>query len=128
MRFGYTIIYVPDVEKTVQFYKDAFQLKSLFIHESKQYAELDTGETKLSFASEGMAEMNKIDIVKNDNQNTAPGFEIALISENVEKAYQLACDKGATPIHPPTEKPWGQTVAYVRDINGILVEMCTALS
>lgn len=32
---------------------------------------------------------------------------------------------GATEAKPPAEKPWDQTVAYVRDLNGFLVEICS---
>ena len=28
----------------------------------------------------------------------------------------------------PQEKPWGQVVAYVKDLNGIIVELCTSMS
>lgn len=51
MQFGYTIIFVPDVEAVLSFYEQAFLLKKLFIHESLQYGELETGSTKLAFAS-----------------------------------------------------------------------------
>lgn len=27
----------------------------------------------------------------------------------------------------PFEKPWGQTVGYVRDINGVLIELCSPM-
>ena len=27
----------------------------------------------------------------------------------------------------PHAKPWGQVVAYVRDLNGFLVELCSAM-
>lgn len=36
MHFGYKIIYVSDVEFTMNFYKDAFNLSQNFLHESKQ--------------------------------------------------------------------------------------------
>jgi hypothetical protein len=28
---------------------------------------------------------------------------------------------------PPTVKPWGQTVSYVRDLDGFLVEICSPM-
>jgi lactoylglutathione lyase len=28
----------------------------------------------------------------------------------------------------PKKKPWGQTVAYVRDLDGFLVEICTSVA
>jgi len=33
--------------------------------------------------------------------------------------------QGATPEKAVTEKPWGQRVGYVRDLNGCLVELCS---
>ncbi len=32
---------------------------------------------------------------------------------------------GAVAVAPPAHKPWGQTVSYVRDLNGVLVEIAT---
>src|SRR5438034_620429 len=66
MRFGYTIMYVPDVEAAINFYKNVFNLEQAFLHESKQYGELNTGETKLAFASEILAQSNDVSFVKND--------------------------------------------------------------
>ena len=128
MKFGYTIIYVTDIEKTITFYEKAFKLKSSFIHESKQYGELDTGSTVLAFASETLAESNGVQFIKNTLQNPPAGFEIALIADDVHEAYQNACNEGAISIKEPTQKPWGQYVAYVRDINGNLVEICNSIN
>jgi len=33
---------------------------------------------------------------------------------------------GARKVADPVTKPWGQVVAYVRDLNGLLVELTTA--
>ena len=127
MKFGYTIIYVADVEKTINFYENAFKLKQSFLHESKQYGELDTGGTKLAFASEALSESNGVEFVKNTSNKVAAGFEIALVCDDVHEAYNIACKGGAIPAVEPFEKPWGQTVAYVRDINGVLVELCSPM-
>ncbi len=40
-------------------------------------------------------------------------------------ALARAIAAGATPMRPVEEMPWGQTIAYVADINGFLVELCT---
>jgi catechol 2,3-dioxygenase-like lactoylglutathione lyase family enzyme len=63
MTFGYTILYVTDVEKTVAFYESAFGLKRKFVHESG-YGELDTGETKLAFASVELATSSGVSFVR----------------------------------------------------------------
>ncbi|MFA6038477.1 MAG: VOC family protein [Legionellales bacterium] len=128
MRFAYTIIYVPDVEAALFFYERAFSIKRLFLHESMQYGELATGSTKLAFASEIMAESNGVDFISNrSTSNKAPGFEIAFVADDVAAAYQQALAAGAIDVKGPIEKPWGQTVAYVRDLNGVLVEICSQL-
>jgi uncharacterized glyoxalase superfamily protein PhnB len=41
--------------------------------------------------------------------------------------YAQALKAGATSLSEPSAKPWGQTVAYVRDNNGFLVELCTPM-
>lgn len=51
MKFGYTIMYVENVEQTVEFYEAAFGLSRRFIHEGG-YAEMDTGDTTLAFINE----------------------------------------------------------------------------
>ena len=53
MKFGYTLLYVVDVPKTVAFYETAFGLKRKFVHESG-YGEMETGATKLGFVSLGL--------------------------------------------------------------------------
>ena len=58
MRFGYSIIYVSDVPKTLEFYEGAFGLQTGFLHESQLYGELETGETTLAFAADEMAKLN----------------------------------------------------------------------
>lgn len=49
MKLGYTLFYVDDVAKTMDFYEKAFGLKKGFAHED-QYGEMITGETKLIFS------------------------------------------------------------------------------
>lgn len=128
MKLGYTIIYVADVLATIDFYERAFGLKRRFVHESNLYAELDTGETVLAFAAESMAEMNHITIRPNRKGGVAPGFEIALVTDDPRTAYEIAVGAGAEAVSPPVEKPWGQIVGYVRDIDGCLIEICSPVA
>lgn len=127
MKFGYTIIYVDEVESTINFYKNAFNLEQSFLHESKQYGELNTGDIKLAFASNSLAQSNGVTFIKNNVKSDAPGFEIALIANNVKQSYSHALNNGAIAVKEPTKKPWGQDVAYVRDLNGIIIEICSPI-
>jgi lactoylglutathione lyase len=117
MRYAFTILYVPDVPATVDFYERAFGLERKMIVETGDYAELTTG---LAFAAH--------DIIRElGPQATAKpaGFEIWLQTEDVPAAVERATAAGAELVMKPTVKPWGQTVAYVRDLNGTLVELGT---
>ena len=126
MHLGYVIHYVPDVESTVAFYEKAFGLTRRFVHESGFYAEMETGETALAFAAETM--LTDSFSFKTHRKTAEPaGTEIGLVTENVKKAFKKAVAAGATPLVEPLEKPWGQTVSYVRDLNGCLVEICSPI-
>jgi predicted enzyme related to lactoylglutathione lyase len=127
MKFGYTIIYVSNVQQTMNFYTKAFGFHTKFLHESAMYGEMETGETTLAFAANILSEQNGLNIAHNNLQNPPAGIEIAFVTDNINDAYQKAVDAGAQALKEPTQKPWGQIVAYVRDINGVLIELCTPI-
>ncbi|MDZ7724614.1 MAG: VOC family protein [candidate division KSB1 bacterium] len=120
MKYGYTIIYVSSVEETLEFYKKAFGFDVKFIHESKAYGELQSGETILAFASHEMGDMNLGKYSKANINDKPFGIELAFVTEDVSAAYKNALSAGALPIKEPEEKPWGQVVGYVRAIENLL--------
>ncbi len=128
MKLGYTIIYVADVPKTVTFYETAFGLQRRFVHESNLYAEMETGATALAFAGTEAAEMNGIAILPNDPAAVAAGWEVCFVTDDVTVAYDRAVSAGCSPVTAPEQKPWGQTVSYVRDLNGCLVEIASPIA
>ena len=125
MKLGYTIIYVPDVPATIAFYEAAFGVTQKFIHDSQLYGELSTGETTLAFAGNEAAEMGGIAIQPNAPSALPAGWEVCFVTNGVAGAFKRAVDAGCVPLTPPTDKPWGQTVSYVRDLNGCLVEIAS---
>ena len=124
MRFAYAIGYVRDVERSVAFYEQAFGLQRRFVDESGQYAEMETGETTLAFASNELGASNLPGgFRRNDPAEPPAGVEIAFLTEDVDAAFRKALAAGATSVAEPKTKPWGQIVAYVRDRDGMLVEI-----
>jgi len=124
MRFAYPIAYVREVERSVAFYEQAFGLQRRFVDESGQYAEMETGETTLAFASNELGASNLPGgFRRNDPAEPPAGVEIAFLTEDVGVAFRKALEAGATSVAEPKTKPWGQTVAYVRDRDGVLVEI-----
>lgn len=127
MKYGYTILYVDDVPKTVSFYEEAFGLKKLFVHESLAYAEMETGTTRLAFTAKSLAQENGLDFGQLGKFSSSPPFELAFVSDDVESSFKKAIANGASKLKEPVQKPWGQLVGYVRDCNGFLVEICSPL-
>lgn len=125
MKLGYTIIYVANVPEAVTFYRDAFGLKERSMHESNLYGEMETGETVLAFADESSVELGGVAFVPNERKAAPAGWEIAFVTDDVGASFDRAVAAGCAPVLTPAEKPWGQLVSYVRDINGCLVEICS---
>jgi lactoylglutathione lyase len=128
MKLGYTIIYVADVPNTVTFYETAFGITRRFIHESNLYAEMETGDTALAFAGNEAAEMNGLAILPNTPTSTPAGWEVCFVTEDVAQAFARAVEGGCTPVSNPDVKPWGQTLSYVRDLNGCIVEIASPIA
>lgn len=127
LKFGYTIFYVDDVAATIAFYEAAFGFTRTVLM-AGEYGELDTGATKLSFADrKSVAKLISIPFESAGASSPPPPVEIGFVTDDVLAAFDAAVAKGAAPLAPPAQKPWGQTVAYVRDLNGFLIEICTPM-
>ena len=121
MRFGYTILYVRDVAASLEFYERALAQRQRLLHESGEYAELETGDTTLAFASHELAAANVPGVAPSEGS----AFEVCFVTDDVPGAYERAMKAGAEALGEPQTRPWGQQVAYVRDPDGNLVELAS---
>lgn len=129
MKLGYIIVYVPHVADSLEFFEQAFGLERKFLHESGDYGELKTGETTLAFASHALGAMHFPQGHVHASESQRPlGMEIALVTDDVQKAHTSAIQHGAKELVAPAPTPWGQTVSYVRAPDGTLVELCTPVA
>lgn len=105
----------------------AFSQTTKFITPEKDYGELIGLENcpPLAFALKSLAkDSTGLDVATRPTDIALP-FEVAFITEDVDAAVDKALAAGATLAKAAVKKPWGQTVAYVRDCNGFLIELCT---
>jgi len=126
VKFGYTVIWVDDVVKTVEFYEKAFGLVRRTLQDRGQFiwAEIETGNTTLAFSS--TTEAQKLfpgGFHHNDATQPPTLFQISFITPDVGGAYMKAIGAGAKPLDAPKSQPGGQTIARVRDLNGVLVSL-----
>ena len=123
MKLSYSILYVNNVTDSVAFYQKAFGIKNRFIHESGDYAEMDTGEVTLAFCAHNLAK----DIVRENYQKASQsqliGSQISFEPHNIKEAYDAALANGAKSIVAPEVKPWGWENAILMDIDGHIVEL-----
>lgn len=109
MKFGYLIIYVPDVRASLEFFSSAFGLATRFLHESGTYGELETGETALAFAADELAGMNFSTGHVSAHASAKPlGMEVALVTDDVVAAHARALQAGAREIAAPPTNPGGR--------------------
>ena len=109
---------MQDVPVSLAFYERAFGLPQRFFTEDngKAHGELETGATRLAYASLEMARLNlNREVVAADPEKAPLGVEIALVTPDVPALYARALKAGATAVSASSTKPWGQTVAYLRD-------------
>lgn len=125
MKLNYIIFYVSDAIETYKFYEKAFNIKTKFLHESNQYVEMETGTTVLGFANNDFIKSTfLIDFQENSINCKPAGFQISLSVDNVKESLEKAIAAGAILVAEPKIMPWNFEVAFVKDINGILIELC----
>jgi lactoylglutathione lyase len=128
VKLGYTILYVSNVTKSVEFYEAAFGFVRKFITPENDYGELLTGETTISFVSKELANSNlKNGFIESSQTNKPFGIELTLVTDNVQEIIEKSVQLGAIIVEQPIQKPWGQTVGYISDLDGFLLEICTEM-
>jgi acyl dehydratase/catechol 2,3-dioxygenase-like lactoylglutathione lyase family enzyme len=123
-RLARVIRHVPDARASAAFYARAFGLtEKLALGED--YIAMETGETVLGFARQGFFERETglhLGAPHGDSSQ-----EIAFEVPDVAAAHARAQAEGATEVLAPVDKPWGQTISYLRDPDGGLVQLCSPL-
>ncbi|WP_137905797.1 VOC family protein [Chryseobacterium sp. 2VB] len=128
IKFKYVILYVEDVELSMNFYKNTFGSEIKFITPEKDYGELLTGETSLSFASVSLANSNiKKGFLTAKKEDKPFGMELGFTTDDVEALVEKALKNGSVLYEDIAVKPWGQKTAYIKDPSNYLVEICTEM-
>lgn len=128
IKFKYVILYVEDVELSMNFYQNTFGSEIKFITPEKDYGELLTGETSLSFASVNLANSNiKKGFLTAKTEDKPFGIELGFTTDDVEALVEKALKNGAVLYEDIAVKPWGQKTAYIKDPSNYLIEICTEI-
>mgnify|MGYP001034946983 CR=1 FL=1 len=128
IQYAYTILYVNNVPKTMEFYNNAFGFEQKFITPENDYGEIISGTTTIAFASVVLGKSNfKKGFIESTLSEKPFGIELAFTTSEVEKVMESAIKNGAVLLEEIVTKPWGQQVGYLRDLNGFIIEICTPI-
>jgi len=121
----YVILIVEDLDRALEFYTGVLGVR--LGHRSGDYAQLDTGATRLALYTRSAMAKTLGMSVEAPAMN-APGFEIGFKVPEVDSAFIELVARGAVPVVRPTDRFWGQRTAYVRDPDGHLIELAQDLN
>jgi catechol 2,3-dioxygenase-like lactoylglutathione lyase family enzyme len=118
VNLDYVILVVDDIDRAVTFYTDTIGFT--LSHRSGPYAQFETGTTRFAlYQRDAMAQT--LGVIE------PPAFEIGCKVVDVDSAFAELVANGATPAVEPSDRPWGQRTAYVRDADGHHVELAQDL-
>lgn len=121
----YVVLVVGDLDRALDFYTGILGLA--LGHRSGPFAQLDTGRTRVAlYERHAMAATIGRERIRRPDPD-APAFELGFKVADVDLAFSEVTEAGAAPVTPPTDRPWGQRTAYVRDPDGHLVEFAQDL-
>ena len=101
MEYISQIIYVDNVEETLDFYYQAFGLSTSSISDNAEYGELATGAVKIAFANHPSAQAHfKQGYIRAHPKQPALGFELRFSCTNLSESYDKAVLAGAEPLCP----------------------------
>ena len=127
MRYGSTVLFVDNVAEVLAFYQRAFGLETKFYDPAFGFAVLDVAGGDIAVASHEAGSRMMPDTYRRPDSGHPEGLEIAFYTSDVTAAYDRATAAGAIALAAPKNMPWGQTVAYVRSIEGSIIGFCTPL-
>ena len=119
-------IKVNDFNKALTFYKEILELPVHIEDKDNQFAELVVGNSLLALLTEStLNDMSESLKFVNPSIST---FLFAVEVGNLEEIYDTLSKKGVNFIQEPKSTPWGQKVAYFKDIEGYIWEISEPFS
>ncbi len=119
---------MDDVPAALDFYRRAFGLETRFYDPDFEFGESETDGPSVAFGSHRLGERLMPGAYVRPERGQSSGVEIAFFTSDVLAAFTRAVAAGATPLAQPKVMPWGQTVAYVRSLEGTIIGLATRMA
>ncbi len=117
-------IMVNDMAAMIRFYRDVLGFEITEKEDTSNVYLVKDGTLFLLYGRKDLEKMTGSRFGYADGVNGH--YEIALYVdkfEDVDVEFEKAVSKGAKPVMPPTDEPWGQRTCYISDPEGNLIEI-----
>jgi lactoylglutathione lyase len=108
MEIAYVNIFVSDLTKATEYYRDKLGLELQFSSQEHGYASFTAGSVRLGVALPGPDQTELV------GRHTGVGLEVA----NLEAEHTRLTELGVQFTMPPTKQPWGGFMALMSDPDG----------
>lgn len=116
----YVVLVVEDLERSLAFYVERLGL--YLGHRAGPFAQLASGRSRLALHERGaLAETLGTELRAPDAD--APALTLGFVVEDVDAACEELRAAGVEVVTEPTDRPWGQRSAHLRDPDGHLLEL-----
>lgn len=117
MQLSHTILFVSDLDTSVEFYRDVLGLAHRFTDAG--FAEFDTGATRFSLYDRRHAEW----LLGGDVITGARSAEVVFLVANVDGEHRRLRSLGVPVVTEPADRPWGHRTLHIADPDGFVVEL-----
>jgi predicted enzyme related to lactoylglutathione lyase len=108
MHIAYVNVFVTDLTRAIEFYRDRLGLHLQFASPEHGYASFAAGGVRLGIAVPGPAQAELV------GRHTGVGLEVA----DLEAEHGRLSGLGVAFTMPPTKQPWGGFMAMIADPDG----------
>jgi lactoylglutathione lyase len=112
---GHVILFVSDLARSVEFYRDVAGLEHRFTDAG--YAEFGTGATRFA-----LYERRRAEWLTGHPVRPGPAGEVVLIVDDVNAVATELNRRGVPLLADPADRPWGHRTLHVADPDGFVVE------
>lgn len=115
---------VNDMAAMIRFYRDVLGFEIKESEDTSNVYLVKDGTLFLLYGRKDFETMTnrKFEYVKGFNGHSEMALYVDTFEE-VDKEFEKAVSKGASPILEPTTEPWGQRTCYIADPEGNLIEI-----
>jgi lactoylglutathione lyase len=119
-RIGYVILYVGDLERAVEFYRDVVGLEYKFTDAG--YAEFDAGGVRFA-----LYERRRAEWLTGGEVSPGAGGEVVVMVDDVDACAERLAAAGVPVLSGPADRPWGHRTVHVADPDGFVVEFAAEI-